>query len=202
MVGPAAKVSGSYFGFDPTTHQLITDPANVWIDVRSSGSQIGVDYTSSSNSAAVSSQRNVFAPVGDSGIMVRVGAAGSCGIAGNLFGYHITGASLPPIVTIQPSVIGILITIGGTATVGTNADGVGDSNEGNWFGCMSDSGVENRGSGTTVAGNYFGFANAFQYTSTQPPSCTPTTWYLRATAQTIIGLLSIPSSSLQATVLI
>jgi len=180
--GSNSSISGSYFGFDPISGLLSSSPASVWIDVKSTNIQIGV---SSANGSI--SERNIFAPVATAGFSIRVLSTFSCVIAGNLFGYDLNGSTLPPSTVVPSNGVGILVGAGGIAMIGTNADGVGDSNESNWFGCMSDSAIENRGSGTVISGNYFGFGTAHQFSSTQPSYCTPTTQYVRNTGTLTIG---------------
>jgi len=143
-------VSGSYFGFD-TSGTLVPSPADIWIQNNGVNTIIGVDYATSSLFGA-KHQRNVFAPANT--IVSISSSANNTIVSGNYFGYDITGAALG---TSYINAYGVDDQGEDVVTIGTNEDGLGDSIESNWFGCIYWNSLLLRASKARISGNFFGY---------------------------------------------
>jgi len=196
------KIAGSYFGFDRSGAIVADLAAARYIWDEGISSTIGVDPVFSSQNGATN-QRNVFSP-NCAVATVHLNNAQSTVISGNWFGYDSSGVvSMAPIAASS----GNAVLVQGTSSsilVGTNADGLSDSIESNWFGCLytnlglSISVLVDPFVGCTIAGNYFGWMNAGNPNAAVNallPSWCQAGSYIQSSGNTLIGKFLVPTRS-------
>ena len=154
-------ITGSFFGY-LTNGNIVSPPANIWIQDNGTNTLIGVDYAASSNALSFA-QRNVFAWSDSGGAAITLqSSASQTTISGNWFGYSSTGAAVSSLSPPSDS-YAIQDKYGATnVRIGTNEDGMGDSVESNWFGCLTGGGIILSAGSSNIAGNFFGFNDAGQ----------------------------------------
>ncbi|MCU0707282.1 MAG: right-handed parallel beta-helix repeat-containing protein, partial [Pirellula sp.] len=138
------RISGNYVGTDATGTFSVSNRDAIYVDGSTTGNIIGTD---GSNDAFNASERNVISGNLDRGILL----SGANVAAGNWIGINVNGDVLANQFGLQVTDIG--------SRVGTNADGVADTEERNVISGNSIAGLIIRNSDTSgaiIAGNYIG----------------------------------------------